>query len=314
MTAGPTLIGSVVRALTLLEAVAEQGRPVQAKALARLSGIPLPTTYHLLRTLVHEGYLEREDGGYVVGDLPGRLAAAGQDSSAALRARRVLRTLHEDLGAAAYLAVLDDGEVELVDIVDSPAAPRTDLWVGLHDAAHATALGKAIIGVLPTGQRRDYLATHPMVDLTPRTHTSVRALLAELDERPEVVVDSQEYAVGTACVAVPVRGPDVLGAVAVSVPTDQLTRVLDDVRSLSRAAHRVALAYAADPGAVSPSEKSGLVVRGPPTHSEGTRRQRGGWHDDHSHTAAGEAGDRRGPAGPVPHDGAGPDLRAGDPA
>lgn len=246
MSDGPTLIGSVLRALTLLEAVAEQGQPVQAKVLARLSGIPLPTTYHLLRTLVHEGYLERADGGYVVGDLPGRLAAAGQETSTMLRARRVLRTLHDDLGAAAYLAVLDDGEIELVGIVDSPASPRTDLWVGLHDAAHATALGKAIIGVLPAGERRDYLATHPMVDLTPRTHTNVRALLAELDKSPQVVVDSQEYAVGTACVAVPIPGPDVLGAVAVSVPVGQVQRVLDDVRSLSRAAHRVALAYAAD--------------------------------------------------------------------
>src|SRR5690606_28652443 len=107
-------------------------------------------------------------------------------------ARGVLRSLHDDLGAAAYLAVVHDGEIELVDIVDSPGAPRTDLWVGLHDAAHATALGKAIIGALPQQERRDYLTSHPLADLTPRTHTDVRTLLAELDGRPEVVVDSQE--------------------------------------------------------------------------------------------------------------------------
>lgn len=244
MPGGPTLIGSVVRALTLLEVVAEQGRPVQAKALARLTGIPLPTTYHLLRTLVHEGYLVRAAEGYVVGDLPGQLAAAGQEGAGPLRARRVLRALHDDLHAAVYLAALDDGEIELVDIVDSPAAPRTDLWVGLHDAAHATALGKAIIAALPDAQRRDYLAQHPLVDLTPRTHTDVRALLAELDHGGGNVVDSQEYALGTACLAVPMRGPDLLGAVAVSVPADRLPRVLDEVHRLTRAAHRVGLAYA----------------------------------------------------------------------
>lgn len=245
MPGGPTLIGSVVRALTLLEAVAEQGRPVQAKALARLTDIPLPTTYHLLRTLVHEGYLTRTVDGYVVGDLPGHLAAAGEDGSAPLRARRVLRMLHDDLRAAAYLAVLEDGEIELVDIVDSPGAPRTDLWVGLHDAAHATALGKAIIGALPDPERRDYLTRHPMADLTPRTHTDARALLAELDEHHGSVVDSQEYALGTACVAVPVRAADTLGAVAVSVPAERLPRVLDEVHRLTRAASRVALAWAA---------------------------------------------------------------------
>lgn len=243
---GPTLIGSVVRALSLLEAVAEHGRPAQAKTLARLTGIPLPTTYHLLRTLVHEGYLERTEDGYVVGDLPTHLALAGREASVTLRARRVLRTLHDDLGAAAYLAVVDDGEIELVDIVDSPAAPRTDLWVGLHDAAHATALGKAIIGALPEDERRAYLATHPMADLTPRTHTDARALLAELDEHPAVVVDSQEYSLGTTCVAVPVRGR-VVGAVAVSVPLAQQERVLGEAHALTRAANRLALAYASDP-------------------------------------------------------------------
>lgn len=246
MPGRPTLIGSVVRALTLLEAVAEQGRPVQAKTLARLAGIPLPTAYHLLRTLVHEGYLERTKDGYVVGDVPIHLAAAGIGAAKTLRARRVLRTLHDDLGAAAYLAVLDDGEIDLVDIVDSAAAPRTDLWVGLHDAAHATALGKAIIGALPTEKRRDYLARHPLVDLTARTHTRAQTLLAEIAEHPHVVVDSQEYTVGTACVAVAVQGPDVLGAVAVSVPVADVQRVLDDVRSLTRAAHRLGMAYAAD--------------------------------------------------------------------
>lgn len=250
---GPTLIGSVVRALSLLEAVAEEGRPVQAKALARLTGITLPTTYHLLRTLVHEGYLERTEDGYVVGDLATHLALAGREASTTLRARRVLRTLHDDLGAAAYLAVLTEGEIELVDIVDSAAAPRTDLWVGLHDAAHATALGKAIIGALPPPDRRDYLDRHPMVDLTPRTHTSVRALLAELDQRPRIVVDSQEYSLGTACVAVPVAGPAVVGAVAVSVPESQVQRVLDDAHHLTRAAHRVAMAYAADGAGLGPA-------------------------------------------------------------
>lgn len=256
---GPTLIGSVVRALTLLEAVAEQGRPVPAKALARLLDIPLPTIYHLLRTLVHEGYLERTDDGYVVGELPGHVAAAGQDGSAALRARRVLRTVHTELGAAAYLAILHDGEIELVDIVDSATAPRTDLWVGLHDAAHATALGKAIIGVLPAEQRRDYLARHPLVDLTSRTHTSARALLVELEGQPSVVVDSQEYAVGTACVAVPIPGPEVLGAVAVSVPPARVGQVLGDVRSLTRAAHRVALAYAS-PAGTAPAASTSITI------------------------------------------------------
>lgn len=55
-----TLIGSVQRAMRLLEAVAGHECGAPAKQLARETGLALPTTYHLLRTLVHEGYLRHD--------------------------------------------------------------------------------------------------------------------------------------------------------------------------------------------------------------------------------------------------------------
>ncbi|OEJ30713.1 helix-turn-helix domain-containing protein [Streptomyces subrutilus] len=63
----PTLIGSVQRALRLLEAMNAEGG-VTAKRLARLTGIPLPSVYHLLRTLSHEGYVLREGGSFRLSD------------------------------------------------------------------------------------------------------------------------------------------------------------------------------------------------------------------------------------------------------
>ncbi|MFJ8232654.1 helix-turn-helix domain-containing protein [Streptomyces sp. NPDC094448] len=69
----PTLITSVQRALRLLEAASSYPAGAPAKVLARVATIPLPTAYHLLRTLVHEGYLRRESGVFVLGDAVGRL-------------------------------------------------------------------------------------------------------------------------------------------------------------------------------------------------------------------------------------------------
>ena len=239
MAGQPTLIGSVVRALHLLDAVGAASGPVPAKKLAHQVDLPLPTAYHLLRTLVHEGYLTRTPDGYVVGDHVDALASGAAQSR---RARQVLRQLHEEMGAAAYLSVLEDGEIRLAEIVDSPAAPRTDLWVGFHDAAHATALGKALLATLPDRERRDYLEAHPMVDLTPRTVTSARALLAQLASARDLAVDREEYALGTVCVAVPV--PRSTTAVAVSVRADRAATVLSRPGALRRAAHLLALADA----------------------------------------------------------------------
>ncbi len=167
MATQPTLINSVVRALRLLEEVGEAGSPLSAKQLAHRTGLALGTTYHLLRTLVHEGYVVRTEDGFALGDRVDTLADARHKALNLTRARRVLLELHEEMGAAAYLAILEDGEVRIAEIVDSPTAPRTDLWVGLHEAAHATALGKAILVGLPESGRRAYLAAHPMNDLPP---------------------------------------------------------------------------------------------------------------------------------------------------
>lgn len=246
MSAKPTLINSVIRALSLLEAVADARRPATAKQLARRTAIPLPTTYHLLRTLVHEGYLIRREGGYLIGDQVGHLGRAHRPHAVPQRARQVLRSLHRHLGAPAYLALMHDGEIEIVDIADSPSTPRTDLWVGAHDAAHATALGKAILGTLPDAQRADYLAGHPLVELTPHTLTTRRALLAELHAQPGIGIDIQEYALGTTCLAVALPGHSV-GAVAISLPTPEPDTALAHRPTLHRAATLLALALDTGP-------------------------------------------------------------------
>ncbi len=65
-----TLIGSVQRAMRLLECVAGHPHGAPAKQLARETGLALPTAYHLLRTLVHEGYLHRDKGLFFLGRRP----------------------------------------------------------------------------------------------------------------------------------------------------------------------------------------------------------------------------------------------------
>jgi DNA-binding IclR family transcriptional regulator len=246
MAQEPTLIVSVRRALHLLDAVGETGRPLPAKALARRVDLPLATTYHLLRTLVHEGYLVRVDGGgYLLGEHLQTLADGPARAAArTIRIRDILGALRDELSAAAYLSVLLDGEIRLVDVVDSDAAPRVDLWVGFEDAAHATALGKAVLGALPQDERVDFLARHGLADLTPHTVTDPRALLHQLDAQ-SYAVDREEYALGTACVAVALPGPGAPAAVAVSVPVEHVVRTVGHGSVLTAAAERLALALSA---------------------------------------------------------------------
>ncbi len=218
MAETPTLIGSVQRALHLLDAVGASARPATAKALARELDLALPTAYHLLRTLVYEGYLRKLEEGYVLGERIESLKQGNSVQAVVRRARPILRALRDRLHGAAYLSLYQDGEISLLDVVDGPATPRADLWVGVHESGHATAFGKCILAGMDPGSRNDYLSRHPLADLTPHTITDARALERWLAGQRDCFDDREEYRLGTACLAAPIRAPGLLGAVAVSVP------------------------------------------------------------------------------------------------
>lgn len=245
--AEPTLIGSVQRALRLVDIVANSPRPLPPKMLAAITGLTPGTTYNLVRTLVHEGYLSSEPDGLVLGSrFPSFQQQIDSRGVFLARVRAALRDVTEDLGATAYLSRFDDGEMHLVDIVDAVRNPRVELWVGLQSSAHATALGKQILADLPDDDRMDYLARHRLEELTPRTISDRRTLLTQLERSPGWAVDHEEYAIGATCVAVPVIAPGLIASLAISFPADRAVVDRTLVSTLQGAARRLSLQLGAD--------------------------------------------------------------------
>ncbi|MGW1490613.1 IclR family transcriptional regulator [Streptomyces sp. NPDC002402] len=237
---GPTLIRSVQRAFRLMEAAGAHEGGAPAKQLAREAGLPLATTYHLLRTLTHDGYLRKmDDGSFVIGDKLHSLHTGSRGQGLLTRVRPTLAALRDELSAPTYLTFYEEGEIRVADIVDGPRTPRVDLWVGFEDAGHATALGKSVLRELDDASRNDYLSRHTLADLTPRTITSRSELLRRLDASPAApgAMDMEEYSLGTVCVAVPVYSGNTLGSLGVSLRADRLPRVeeararLEEVRA-----------------------------------------------------------------------------------
>ncbi|KAB2342081.1 IclR family transcriptional regulator [Actinomadura rudentiformis] len=241
-TRRPTLIASVQRALHLMEAVASHPNGAPAKQLAREAGLPLATTYHLLRTLAHEGYAMRlSDGVWVIGDRVQSLHGQSKTQQLLARIRPALMALRDELGVAAYFGLHEDDEIRIVDIADGPRTPRVDLWVGFDAAAHATAIGKCMLGQLDDERRRDYLARHPLVDLTPHTITDRQQLLRTLAKPSGLSLDREEYALGTGCAAVPVTDAtgSVVGALAISCRTSKLPKIEASAHRIQATAARI---------------------------------------------------------------------------
>ncbi|MER5960756.1 helix-turn-helix domain-containing protein [Streptomyces sp. NPDC002057] len=233
-TAAPTLIGSVQRALRLLEAVSSHADGAPAKQLARETGLPLPTTYHLLRTLTHEGYLVREKGVFVLGDAAVRLACGGDVQNRRIKIEDSLARWRDEIGVPVYFALYREGEIELVAVADTPSAPAVEEWADFRETGHAHAIGQCLLSQLDLKSRQDHLDRHPVEAITPYTVRNRHVLLDRLGGlgRMEPLVERQEYALGTVCAAIPITAGSTAAAMAISLPLHQEERLLPAVERL----------------------------------------------------------------------------------
>ncbi|WP_234338140.1 IclR family transcriptional regulator [Streptomyces sp. NRRL F-5727] len=233
-TAAPTLIGSVQRALRLLEAVASHADGAPAKQLARETGLPLPTTYHLLRTLTHEGYLVRDKGVFYLGEAAARLAGGGAVQNRRTKIEDSLAHWRDEIGVPVYFALYREGEIELVSVADTPNSPAVEEWADFRETGHAHAIGQCLLSQLDLRSRQDHLDRHPVEAITPYTVRNRQVLLDRLAGlgRMEPLVERQEYALGTVCAAIPITVGSTAATLAISLPLHQEERLLPAVERL----------------------------------------------------------------------------------
>ena len=171
-------VGSVARAIALLDAVAESDGGARVNELARRIGVNPSTASRLLSTLEAGGLVERTSHGpYRLGL---KLVALSDRVLGQLdvreRARPWLTWLVQETGETATLSVPGGGEAITVDFVPSPSTVVSLARLGRPSVAHATAAGKVMLAFGPAVRADDELTA-----FTDRTITDPRALADELD-------------------------------------------------------------------------------------------------------------------------------------
>jgi DNA-binding IclR family transcriptional regulator len=217
-------VQSVGRALRILEVVSTH-RALTVKGIARRCGLNLSTTYHLVRTLAYEDYLERlPNGTYTPGSQLAQtfyavLATMGKPRTS----HAVLRHLSARTGLSAYLGRLQNGQVVVADYVEGPASPHLeDFERGLAVSGHATALGKVLLAALPADNRRQFLSNQGLRRFTTNSVTDVAELETQMTainlEVP--VMEHGEFRQNVSCAAClipPPVGQSPVWAVAISI-------------------------------------------------------------------------------------------------
>ncbi|HEX5194907.1 MAG TPA: IclR family transcriptional regulator [Solirubrobacteraceae bacterium] len=179
--AGRRSVGSVARAVALLEALAASESGLGVNELARRIGVNASTASRLLATLQEGGLVAREPGGpYRLGlrlvTLADRVLA--QQDVRAL-ARPLLLRLAAETGETATLSLPGDDAAITVDFVPSASSVVSMARVGRPSIPHATATGKVMLA-FAQGAQGAPAATEPLPAFTERTITDPDRLAAEL--------------------------------------------------------------------------------------------------------------------------------------
>lgn len=220
------LIGSVQRALLILELLARQPAGLNAKQVSQQLGINLSTCYHLLNTLIASGYVAK-DPDTLLFRLSGKVGYTilGQPSPAQLVQHLTphLQALQETTHETAYLSLWDGEEITLSAIIESPRSVRVkSLVIGYSEGNHAMALGKAILAHLDQEQMTRYLADRELPAFTPNTLTELTALITHLQElrQQSYAMDLEEYLPDVHCIGAPIFDAQglITASIAISLP------------------------------------------------------------------------------------------------
>jgi IclR family transcriptional regulator, acetate operon repressor len=232
-----TGVRSIERAFELLEHLADAGGQLALTELAEISGLPMPTIYRLMRTLVNRGYVRQEPSKRYalgprlihLGDTAGRLLGSWAQPS--------LAQLVDEVGETANMAVLEGDAVVYVAQVPSRHSMRMFTEVGRRVNPHCTGVGKALLAQLSDAVASEIIGRTGLPAQTPHTITDRAALLEELGKirRRGYALDDEEQEIGVRCVAVPLTGTPTLAAISISGPQARLPlNVIDDVVPIMR--------------------------------------------------------------------------------
>lgn len=220
--------GPLLRAITIIEAIAEAGSST-AREISEQTSLPLPTVYRMTRELCDVDYLVhlREEKRFALGYRLHALAVRlHEDLGVGAQVKREIAGLHQSTEMAAYLAIHRGADFVVVFVADSPKCPRIrPMRFGFRENPHATAFGKLGLAETPREKRVDRGQTLPA--LTSATITDPVVLDDHLDSIAEAGIawEYEEFCLGQTCVAVPLRSASgsLIGSVAVSAPSQQYT-------------------------------------------------------------------------------------------
>jgi len=246
----PHDVPAISRADQILRLIANDKVPVKVATLVQQLKIARSTLYLLLESMTQRRWIEKCDGGYIIGlGLYSLGLAYARRDGLRLAFQRAAAKFVRQHNEVVQLAMLDGTDVVYIAREDAQRPVRLVSDLGSRLPAHACALGKAMLARMDDAVLQELLPEH-LEQFTPHTTSRRSALLADLQtvRSNGYALDEEEIAEGLICFAAYV-GKTATGravAVSTSIPRARLEveRRAHIIRGICTVARDIAVATA----------------------------------------------------------------------
>jgi IclR family transcriptional regulator, KDG regulon repressor len=224
-----TPVPALERGLWLLRVLADASAPLTLSELSDAIGASRSTVYSLLATLQHHGMVEK-DSRYKTY----RLGVATLEIGSAYLQRVSLVPVFTEVAQrlvalcreTVKLAVLDGRDVVYIGKQEGLNSVRLVARVGTRMHAHATAVGKVLLGQQTDDQLGLLYVGYGFPARTPHTLATFNELLTQVRAARQqgYAYDDEESTLGVRCVAAPIRDHSraIVAAMSIGVPNDRI--------------------------------------------------------------------------------------------
>ncbi|MGD1155404.1 MAG: IclR family transcriptional regulator [Terriglobia bacterium] len=223
-------VKSLVKALSILEVLAEEEPPYTLTQLSRRLHLHVSTVHRLLVNLVRHGFVEEDpiSGGY---QLSYRVLRMGLRVLDRLDFRRAAQPLLRDLNLrtkeTVHLAILQEGQAISIEKFGSPQPVGLDARLGGAMPLHCTGVGKTLLAY-QSDELLNQIAQAPgLTRMTSHTITALPQLRRELERIREqgYALDQEEAVDGLRCVAGAIfnHAGQIVAAFSVAGPATRMT-------------------------------------------------------------------------------------------
>jgi DNA-binding IclR family transcriptional regulator len=223
-------VPSVIRAMKILELLAQSQRGLTLSEISRRLELPKSSTHVLLKTLEGIGYLKNSSltGQFCFGL---KMVSLSKTALENLDLRELARPFLYDLmarsGLTVHLAILEGAEAVIIEKVEAPGMLRLATWVGRRLDANSSGVGKALlafVGEESSGQR---FLGRPMARHNKNTISSPERLARELNKVRQLgyAFEDEEGEIGFRCVGAPIcdSGDRAVAAISIAGTTAQIS-------------------------------------------------------------------------------------------